>query len=366
MPDRLIGYLMHAASRVPPDARRARRPAHLGARVVAGAHREHASTARPPCSPAISTSAWTRSASTSPSCTPVRACMVITLPGMADDELRRAAARAFNLYNAEMFGPYADRHDARGGDPDAHSRRGHRRARLRDRRARPQGARCSRATCCGRCRSSRKRIPTSRRGALPGLLRHRQPVRLRPGVAQVHRARSGADVPLRSDRLGIAAASVHASPVQPDRWLRRGRRSAREGVVLRWRDSSVPAAALRLPRGRRHLGPEPLLPHARALGEAQRRRDRAPSTRAARHRAVRRDYRQVRAPEGAGDPRPGRAGLAVVRLSRSARRLVGVRSAPRERRSAELFTGRSTSGARATTAWWRRRSTNGSIRSARA
>jgi predicted TIM-barrel fold metal-dependent hydrolase len=35
--------------------------------------------------------------------------LVVTLPGMYDDDLRRAAARAYNLYNAEMFAGYADR-----------------------------------------------------------------------------------------------------------------------------------------------------------------------------------------------------------------------------------------------------------------
>jgi predicted TIM-barrel fold metal-dependent hydrolase len=35
--------------------------------------------------------------------------LVVTLPGMADDELRRAAARAYNLYNAEMFRGLEDR-----------------------------------------------------------------------------------------------------------------------------------------------------------------------------------------------------------------------------------------------------------------
>ncbi len=34
---------------------------------------------------------------------------VITLPGMLDDELRQASARAFNRYNADMFREYADR-----------------------------------------------------------------------------------------------------------------------------------------------------------------------------------------------------------------------------------------------------------------
>jgi predicted TIM-barrel fold metal-dependent hydrolase len=35
--------------------------------------------------------------------------LVLTLPGMADDELRQASARAFNNYNAEMFRGFADR-----------------------------------------------------------------------------------------------------------------------------------------------------------------------------------------------------------------------------------------------------------------
>jgi predicted TIM-barrel fold metal-dependent hydrolase len=35
--------------------------------------------------------------------------LVVTLPGMRDDDLRRAAARAYNLYNAEMFKGYGDR-----------------------------------------------------------------------------------------------------------------------------------------------------------------------------------------------------------------------------------------------------------------
>jgi len=34
---------------------------------------------------------------------------VITLPGMLDDELRRASARAFNTYNADMFREFSDR-----------------------------------------------------------------------------------------------------------------------------------------------------------------------------------------------------------------------------------------------------------------
>ncbi|MEO8695839.1 MAG: amidohydrolase family protein, partial [Acidimicrobiales bacterium] len=40
---------------------------------------------------------------------PGQGLLVITLPGMSDPELRRACARAFNLYNAEFFAPYSDR-----------------------------------------------------------------------------------------------------------------------------------------------------------------------------------------------------------------------------------------------------------------
>jgi predicted TIM-barrel fold metal-dependent hydrolase len=35
--------------------------------------------------------------------------LVVTLPGMPDDDLRRAAARTYNLYNAEMFAGLGDR-----------------------------------------------------------------------------------------------------------------------------------------------------------------------------------------------------------------------------------------------------------------
>jgi predicted TIM-barrel fold metal-dependent hydrolase len=42
---------------------------------------------------------------------------VITLPGMRDDELRRASARAHNLYNAEMFAGLEDRMTAVGVIP---------------------------------------------------------------------------------------------------------------------------------------------------------------------------------------------------------------------------------------------------------
>jgi predicted TIM-barrel fold metal-dependent hydrolase len=40
---------------------------------------------------------------------PGQGLLVITLPGMADDDLRRTAARAFNLYNASVFADLGDR-----------------------------------------------------------------------------------------------------------------------------------------------------------------------------------------------------------------------------------------------------------------
>ncbi len=40
---------------------------------------------------------------------PSMGLLVVTLPGIADDELRQASARAFNNYNAEMFRGFGDR-----------------------------------------------------------------------------------------------------------------------------------------------------------------------------------------------------------------------------------------------------------------
>ena len=108
MPDRLINYFMHArrAFRQTLDEREAQR------------------TSVPVWWPVPTENTHDRAATALPGYLyermdeigldfsivyPGQGLLVLTLPGMADDELRRACARAFNLYNAEFFGPYSDR-----------------------------------------------------------------------------------------------------------------------------------------------------------------------------------------------------------------------------------------------------------------
>ena len=88
--------------------------------------------------------------------------------------------------------------------------------RVRRRRAAP-GARL-------RARAPRARAPR----LLPGLLRHRQPVRLRPGVGEVHRARRRADVPLRARSAGVRTRRSRATSTTRSAGSRRAaRRSPR-------------------------------------------------------------------------------------------------------------------------------------------
>ena len=65
--------------------------------------------------------------------------LVVTLPGMADEELRRAATRAYNLYDAGDVRGVRGPVDAHGGDPDAHTGGGDRGARLCNRHSRFEG-----------------------------------------------------------------------------------------------------------------------------------------------------------------------------------------------------------------------------------
>ena len=283
------------AARVPRDGRRAPRSSAPACPCGGRCPPRTRATARPRCCPGYLYERLDEIGLDFTIVYPGQGLQVITLPGMADDDLRRAAARAFNLYNAEMFGPYADRMTPAAVIPMHTPEEAIEELRYAGTSSASRPA-CSPATSCGPCRSSRASTPTRALGALPGLLRHRQPVRLRPGVAGVHRPRRRAHVPLRA-RSARAAALGDTPPVQPDRRLRRGRRGARQVALLRRRDAPVPGPALRVPRGRRHVGAEPLLPHARALGEAQRRRDRAPRPAAARHVAAsRRSSTRMRTP----------------------------------------------------------------------
>ena len=87
--------------------------------------------------------------------------LVVTLPGMADDELRRAAARAYNLYNAEMFRGLEDRLTPAAVIPmhtpdEAIEELDYAIGTWASRR------RSSRATSCARCRRPRVSTPTPR------------------------------------------------------------------------------------------------------------------------------------------------------------------------------------------------------------
>ena len=61
------------------------------------------------------------------------------IPRIDDDETRRAVIRGFNIVTADYFAQAQRPADPGGGDPDAHARRGDRRARIRHQAARLQG-----------------------------------------------------------------------------------------------------------------------------------------------------------------------------------------------------------------------------------
>ena len=365
MPDKLIGYMMNQrrAFRETVDERHDRRTA--GAGVVAGADREHARPRAPPCCPATCTSASTRSASTSRSC---------TRAGPAGDHAaghgrRRAAARRARARSTSTTrrcsARIADRMTPAAVIPMHTPEEAI--EELRYVRSELGLKACVFAGDVLRPvpQFAREHPELARVGALPGLLRHRQPVRLRPGVAEVHRARRRADVPLGPDRLGMSRVGL-ASPVQPDRRLRRGRRGARQVAVLRWcHDAGSPTLRFGFLEGGVTWAQSL---YCRMLDHWKKRNGDAivhldPQLLDASLFAELID--DVRAPEGAGDPRPPRAGLAVVRLPRRARRLVGVRDHERRRLRAAVRAALLLTGARATTAWSPRRWTSGSTRSAR-
>ena len=265
--------------------RGAHRHARAGARVVADADREHASTGRRLCFPACSTTGWTRSVSTSRSSIPGTGLLVVTLPGMADEDLRRSAARAYNLYNAEMFAPFSDRLTPAAVIP-MHT---------------PEEAIEELDFAIGTlglkvallAGDVLRPIPAVAREH-PGVERYvfyqdcfgiDSPYDYDPVWQRCVDLRRGAHVPLGPDRLGDAGVHL-APPVQPARRVRRGRRGALQVAVLRRRHQALPRPALRVPRGRRGLGPGAVLPHARALEEAQRRGHPPSSTRRCSTRAT--------------------------------------------------------------------------------
>ena len=169
-------------------------------------------------------------------------------------------------------------HDRRGGDPDAHSRRSHRRTRPRGQRTRLQG---------GDAQQFRRPSPARARSgcALARRARPRQHLRLRPCVGTLCRARRRRDRAFAVAGLG-AARVVVALHVQPHRQLRREQRRVREGGLLRRGRASLPHIALRVSRMRRVVGRAAVVRSHRSLAQARRYQHRAPRPRPARSRRM--------------------------------------------------------------------------------
>ena len=146
---------------------------------------------------------------------------------VGDDEVRAAACRAFNTYNAELCAEFSDRmtpaavipmHTARGGDRGARARRGG---------AAPQGGDAGQLRAPA---AARRPAPGSGCRSLRLLVRHlrsRQPLRLRPRLAPLRRARRLPDVPHRHSRAREPGARAPTtSTITSDTSRPPGRRSA--------------------------------------------------------------------------------------------------------------------------------------------
>ena len=338
MPDTLHRLHDEPAAHVPRDARRAARSTHRRAGVVADAHREHARPRDDGAARATCTSASTRSASTSRSCTRASASRSSRFPAWPTTSCARAWRVRFNLYNAEMFGPLADRMTPAGGDPDAHARRGDRRARVRRNELGLKAFVFAGDVLRPVPQFAREHPDLARVGALPGLLRHRQPATTttRSGRSASSSASRPRSTRARSGRA--AARSVDAPPVQPDRRLRRGRRGDREVAVLRRRHRAASRTCASASSRAASPGARASTAACSTTGRSATARRSCTSTRSS---STRRCFAELidelRHTNGEGDPRPARAGLAVGRPPRGARRLARVRDHERRGRSPQLF-----------------------------
>ena len=177
-------------------------------------------------------------------------------------------------------------------------------------------------------------------------VRHRQRVRLRPGVGEVHRARGRRVLPLGVDRLGQPHVDLELH-VQPPRPSRRRSPRAREVAVHGRRHPPLPRPELRVPRRRRRVGGRALLRPHRPLGEAQRRRHGPPEPGEPRPRPARVAPRAIRQ-QGRHQPGVPARGARARRTRR--RSTSGRRSASSARRtSATCSSGASSSVAKPTT-----------------
>ena len=162
-------------------------------------------------------------------------------------------------------------------DPDAHPRRSGRRARARGRRSASSAVVMAGFVQRPIAAAAAVDPQLAQYAVWTRHLRPRQRVRLRPGLAEVPRARRRAGVPLVGHGLAEPGVDLELR-VQPRRDARREPPRAGQVAVPRWRHPPLPRPQLRVPRGRRGLGRVALRRPRRPLGEAQRSRPCAAST----------------------------------------------------------------------------------------
>ena len=195
--------------------------------------------------------------------------MTLSYLEIHDDELDRAAVSRREPLRSRTSSRPPRPHDRRRAGTDARPEDGDRRARVRGPRARLQDR---------------------------GVRRPRAPFDRKPTVA--YRLDTfGVDSAFDYDPLWAKCVELGVAPVfhivaamasgdaigdelrlQPHRRLGGEPRVAVQVAVPVGRDASLPDVALRVPRGRRGLGLQPVLRHRRSLGEAQRARRSARST----------------------------------------------------------------------------------------
>ena len=204
-------------------------------------------------------------------------------PRSTDDELRQALSRAFNTYYAEVYAPYDDRLLPVAVHPDVHARGGGRRARPRGRRTRTARRHDGRRSSAADTGPATARLPLVRRSRATTSAYDYAPVWERCvelGVSPTFHSTGGAAAARTSptnyvfNHIGNFAAAGEA---------------VRALAALRRRARPLPAAALRVPRGRRGLGGNLYADVARPLGEAQ---PSTPSARTTRPRSTARCSRR--------------------------------------------------------------------------
>ena len=268
-----------------------------------------------------------------------------------DERDRRGACRALNRFNAEVFADV--RRPAAARSPRSRCTRPTRRSTSSSTRSTSLGFK---AVVMRRLRAApdRRRSPAvdpelAQYAVWTRHVRHRQRVRLRPGVGRS--AASSASSPAFHSRLmgWQNRASISSYVYNHVGMLAEGHHVAGQVAVPRRRHPPLPRPELRVPRGWRGVGGVALRRPHRPLGEAQRRRACATSIRpTSTGTSSPSCFAQVRRRRGR---RWRRRPTTVPRAGRRAARRVRRRAASSgPRTSSDLFVGAaSTSGARPTT-----------------